>query len=80
MLFISLLEFCWGLLVWELPWLTHILKIMKTHDKISFTHNKYNMTFTQLEIFALIAELKALLLQQKSWEFHSRQFPMRLNH
>ncbi len=32
---------------------------MKTHDKMSFTHNKYNMTFTQLEIFALIAELKA---------------------
>lgn len=38
------------------------------------------MTFTQLEIFALIAELKASLLQQKSWEFHNRQFPMRLNH
>ena len=53
---------------------------MKTHDKMSFTHNKYNMTFTQLEIFALIAELKALRLQQKSWEFLSRQFLMHLNH
>ncbi|MCY1410065.1 hypothetical protein D9M71_254280 [compost metagenome] len=33
-LYSSLVE---GLAIfWQFPWLTHILKIMKTHDKMSF--------------------------------------------